>query len=304
MTQAPNSLDSPFHAGERAVQARAEVPATIEAIAKQMIRDSMPDQHRDFFARLPFVVLGTVDHEGQPWATILAGAPGFLHSPDPRRLIVDALPKAPDPAAPLLMGCLVGLLGIEPHTRRRNRLNGRITAHSHDSFELTVVQSFGNCPKYIQAREASYIGDEAVQTVDAVRKSELDADTTRLIRTADTFFVASTHPSGGTSQTRAEGVDVSHRGGKSGFVQVTDSRTLIVPDFAGNRLFNTLGNLTLLNLSVNREAQNFAFTNKRDLLIANTNLRLNIPLISLQVWDEEGIVNRGEFLADAAVKVR
>lgn len=64
----------------------------------------------------------------------------------------------------------------------------------------------------------------------------------------------------------------------------------------------TLGNLTLLNLSANRKAQDVAFTNKRDLLIANTNLRLNIPLISLQVWDEAGIVKRGELLADAAVK--
>jgi hypothetical protein len=65
----------------------------------------------------------------------------------------------------------------------------------------------------------------------------------------------------------------------------------------------TLGNLTLLNLSVNREAQNFAFGSKRDLLIANTSLRLNIPLISLPAWGEAAIVKRGEVLAEAALRV-
>ena len=65
----------------------------------------------------------------------------------------------------------------------------------------------------------------------------------------------------------------------------------------------TLGNLTLLNLSVNREVQNHAFSKKRDLLIKNTNLRLNIPLISQATWDEASISERGEILADAALKI-
>ena len=54
---------------------------------------------------------------------------------------------------------------------------------------------------------------------------------------------------------------------------------------------------------MNREAQHFAFAIKRDLLIANTNLRLNIPLIALQTWDEASIAMRGEQLADAALKI-
>lgn len=66
---------------------------------------------------------------------------------------------------------------------------------------------------------------------------------------------------------------------------------------------SSLGNLSLLNLKVNRAAQNFEFSKKRDLLIANTNLRLNIPLISLQTWNETAIVERGEHLANAALKI-
>lgn len=94
----------------------------------------------------------------------------------------------------------------------------------------------------------------------------------------------------------ADEVEVLNRAG----VQL-DTRQQLISDRQAR--IATLGNLTLLNLSVNREAQNFAFTKKRDLLIANTNLRLNIPLISLHGWDEESIVKRGELLADAAVKV-
>src|SRR5262249_22079021 len=46
----------------------------------------------------------------------------------------------------------------------------------------------------------------------------------------------------------AEGVDVSHRGGKPGFVRVTEEggRTVLTsPDFRGNFAFNTLGNIQL-----------------------------------------------------------
>jgi hypothetical protein len=48
-----------------------------------------------------------------------------------------------------------------------------------------------------------------------------------------------------TSAGIASGVDVSHRGGKPGFVRLDDDCTLIVPDFSGNCQFNTFGNLEL-----------------------------------------------------------
>ncbi|KQZ69101.1 hypothetical protein ASD55_13780 [Rhodanobacter sp. Root561] len=65
----------------------------------------------------------------------------------------------------------------------------------------------------------------------------------------------------------------------------------------------TLGNLTLLNLSVNREAQHKAFLVKKQLLIANTNLSLNVKLIGQGSWGEEAIAERGKSLAEAAVKI-
>ncbi len=123
---------SPWHEGERAVQARAGVDAErSEAIGRRALRDFMPDQHREFFAQLPFLVAGSVDGAGQPWASIVSGPPWFVSSPDPKTLRIGALPDAGDPLAEALtVGAKVGLLGIELSTRRRNRQNGRVVARS------------------------------------------------------------------------------------------------------------------------------------------------------------------------------
>jgi predicted pyridoxine 5'-phosphate oxidase superfamily flavin-nucleotide-binding protein len=234
-----------FHAGEVALQQRAGVAQRMADVGPRVIRSYMPEQHRDFFAQLPFVVLGSVDAQGQPWASVLAGPPGFIRSPDAARLRVQALPAASDPlAASLAEGAPIGMLGIEPHTRRRNRVNGRVTALDGGGFGVAVEQSFGNCPKYIQAREP--VLAERVEGV-ATLGTQLDAAALRLVQGADTFFIASAHP--GAGQGGEHGVDVSHRGGKPGFVRVDGDAVgpqwLTVPDLVGNYFFNTLGNLLL-----------------------------------------------------------
>src|SRR5262245_8002834 len=113
-------MDSwPFHADELAAQARAGVTA-----AGGGIRHAMPDQHRSFFAMLPYVFIATMDADGWPLATMLTGEPGFLQSPDSVTLRVEALPNANDPSVGgLRPGGEVGLLGLDLATRRRNRAN-------------------------------------------------------------------------------------------------------------------------------------------------------------------------------------
>ncbi|MBO9621658.1 MAG: pyridoxamine 5'-phosphate oxidase family protein [Sphingomonas sp.] len=209
----------------------------MDAIGRKVIRSFMPDQHRDFFAQLPFVLVGTVDHAGDSWATILTGAPGFLHSPDPAVLEVAAGCAPGDPAAAgMVEGADIGMLGIELHTRRRNRVNGRMRRHGADRFSLTVEHSFGNCPKYIQLRQFRW---EAGAPGAPVALAALDARARAIIEEADTFFVAShVELEGGRRQ-----VDVSHRGGKPGFVRLGPQGRLTIPDFSGNRHFNTLGNI-------------------------------------------------------------
>jgi uncharacterized protein len=238
-----------FHEGERAAQSRvgAAVRERMAEIGPRVIRDFMPDQHREFFEQLPFVVAGTVDATGQPWASVLAQPPGFIQSPDARHLVLRAQPLAGDPLRQTLAdGAAIGLLGIEPHTRRRNRMNGIVRGLNAEGFSVALSQSFGNCPKYIQAREPVYVERPASATGPVVREStQLDDDARRIIAQADTLFIATAYAGDEAQAGRAGGVDVSHRGGKPGFVRVEADGTLTVPDFVGNYFFNTLGNLVV-----------------------------------------------------------
>lgn len=233
-----------FHEGECAAQERLGVRERLAAVGRHAIRDFMPDQHRELFTKLPFVIVGTVDGQGQPWASVLANPPGFIESPHPRELAIYARPLTADPLAKTLVpDAPIGLLGIEPHTRRRNRMNGIIERITDNGFRVRVTQSFGNCPKYIQARKPEYV--PAGGGTKAVHRTGLgDEAVRRLILRADTFFIATAYPADKRDATAtAHGVDVSHRGGKPGFVRVDDDRTLTVPDYAGNQFFNTIGNL-------------------------------------------------------------
>ena len=235
-----------FHEGEREVQARVGVQERLAELGPRVIRDFMPDQHRAFFEQLPFVIAGTVDARGQPWASVLAQPPGFMRSPHPRQLDVSARPLPGDPlAANLAEGAAIGLLGLEPHTRRRNRMNGVVRAMSASGFSVDVGQSFGNCPKYIQAREPVYVEDSAGAVPVVHELLQLDDAARRIIVSADTFFIATAYAGDSVQVGRAAGVDVSHRGGKPGFVRLGEGGVLTVPDFTGNYFFNTLGNIAV-----------------------------------------------------------
>lgn len=235
-----------FHPGERAVQERLGVRGKMAQIGGRVIRDHMPDPHRTFFAQLPFIVIGALDAQRQPWATALAGPPGFISSPDPKRLLIDApLPPNGLLAAVLAAGSAVGLLGIEPHTRRRNRMNGIVETVGARGIGIAVSQSFGNCPKYIQARRPEFTG-AATPDAPLRRTRQLDAAAQFRVRGADTLFIATAHPAAVGDRDPAHGVDVSHRGGRPGFVRVEREGTrLTLPDFVGNDYFNTIGNLEL-----------------------------------------------------------
>jgi predicted pyridoxine 5'-phosphate oxidase superfamily flavin-nucleotide-binding protein len=236
--------ESRFHAGEVALQAEAGVAERMARVAPQMIRDHLPEQHRQFFALLPFVVVGSIDEEGRPTASLLAATPGFVSSPLPELLRVDALPLAGDPLeSNLRLGAALGLLGIQAHTRRRNRLNGSVIELDGKGFTLGVDQSFGNCPKYIHPRQAFFVGAPAPG---AARVGErLEQRQRALIANADTFFIASAHPQAARHEQGAHGVDVSHRGGPPGFAAFTADDTFVVSDYRGNNLYMTLGNLRL-----------------------------------------------------------
>lgn len=214
-------MSAPFHAGEQQAQALAGVHASAAGI-----RNFMPFQHQAFFAALPFVLVASVDDDGWPTAQVVSGAPGFVDSPDPVTLRI-AAPAQVVPGRPL------GVLGLDFGTRRRNRANGVVRSAGDSGFVMDLHESFGNCPQHIRLRDVRAVAPQ--QHPASAFDGLVDAARAMVAR-ADTFFVAT---SGG-----AHGVDISHRGGARGFVQV-DGDTLTIPDFNGNRYFNTLGNMLL-----------------------------------------------------------
>lgn len=242
MQQVPES-PSPFHDGEVALQRTVGVAERMETFGRRVIRDFMPDQHRDFYRQLPFIVLGSVDRSGDTWVTLVSGRPGFMTSPEPKRLAFAAHPDPQDPAtASLVDGNAVGLLGIELHTRRRNRMNGTVQQQTDQGFEIAVEHAFGNCPQYIQLRDFAFVR-EPDDFAGVPPAQNLDMGTARvraMIGAADTFFVSSY-----VDDVHGRHVDASHRGGKAGFVRINADGSLTIPDFAGNLHFNTFGNFML-----------------------------------------------------------
>lgn len=237
------SLPSPFHAGELKVQQRLGVAEKVAPFGRKFIRDHLIDQHRTFFAQLPFVLLATVDAERRPWASLVAGPPGFLTTPDEHTLQIAANPLQGDPLRQTLKpGIPVGLLGLELETRRRNRMNGEVQTVADGRITIAVKQSFGNCPRFIQTRQVAPEAEPRAPRVQAPAGTFTQPVRT-IIDRADTLFIASAP--GDDEGDAAHGADVSHRGGKPGFVRIEDERTFVFPDFSGNNLFNTIGNLVL-----------------------------------------------------------
>lgn len=240
-TQTPGRPPSPWHAGEVRLQEILGVDARMEEVGRKVLRDHIIEQHRLFYPQLPFVVLGTLDGDGNPWATLRANRPGFLFATDPTHLSVTLPRDETDPAdAGMSNGDAIGLLGIELHTRRRNRLNGTISRQNETSFDIKVGHSFGNCPKYIHPRNL----EAATDAQGTIQSGVVLSDEVRdFIARSDTFFIASYVDN--IAPDRGREVDVSHRGGPPGFVMIDDQGGLIIPDYAGNRFFNTLGNLLI-----------------------------------------------------------
>ena len=225
-----------YHPGELLVQRRAGVRDNAEAVGR-IIADRIPEDLAPLLAEFRLAVAASIDPGGRVWASLLTGPPGFLDVLDETRLRVDADVPAGDPLRTnLAVRNEMGLLVIDPATRRRLRFNGRAEIGKSGGFLLTVDQVYGNCRKYIQARVVQQAAPpRLVQEGTARRSTTLSAAQRAWIGAADTFFIASAHPDGGA--------DASHRGGRPGFVRTGGDRTLSFPDYPGNNMFNTLGNL-------------------------------------------------------------
>lgn len=241
--------DHIFHTGERLVQQRTGERGTA-LINSRNISPGIPAAARNFVGQQRWCVLGAADAEGAMWACMLSGEPGFVQASDDLRSLQVASSDPQSvlariaPIADLQPAQSIAVLLIELQTRRRLRINGhvsQVTAQaSAQALAVAVGQAFPVCPRYIQKREllpleAAPAANNSAST-DASSGTLLDEATSAWIAGADTLFIASLGPT--------QDADVSHRGGRPGFVQ-QQGQVLRIPDFNGNSMFNTLGNLEL-----------------------------------------------------------
>ncbi|PFG65094.1 hypothetical protein AXZ77_3745 [Thioclava sp. ES.031] len=225
-------FDQIFHAGERAVQDRVGVPANWRQRAARAIRAEMSAQQQAFFESLPVLFVGLRDMQGRPWATVCPLPTGAQATRT--RLTARTRPVLSQSLGlDLRPGSKAAVLGLDFATRLRNRVNGAVTAAAEEGLSIAVEQSYSNCPKYIRTREIRP-PPAPFPPADGRRIAIDDAAAQRLLSSADTFFIA-TYAEGGA--------DISHRGGLPGVLRQNADGSLSFPDYAGNRYFNTLGNI-------------------------------------------------------------
>lgn len=257
-------LDKPivFHEGEKEIQTRVGVRQDLEYWGARAIRPFFPEQHRTFFSQLPFIILSARDEDGLPWVTLLTHNNNeqweninnasllqpFISSPEETSLHFSASAITGDALESALVdGAEVGLIGIELESRRRNRANGVLSNVSHNSMTFDVTQSFGNCPQYISERLLQSVNVDPLQ-INTSRHQSLTSPMKHWIEQSDTLFIGSGFEKTGIIDTAEDGnisygMDASHRGGSAGFVSIVDDNKLVLPDYAGNNFFNTIGNL-------------------------------------------------------------
>jgi predicted pyridoxine 5'-phosphate oxidase superfamily flavin-nucleotide-binding protein len=236
MAETQGHADVGFHTGELAVQRRAGVEADAARLSGMLGPVELDGGIAGFLADRTFAVLTGRDAAGRLWVSPLTGPSGFLHVTSRSALEVKATIPAGDPLHGLPVGQRVGMVVVEFAARRRVRINGTLTKAGDGRLILEVEQAYGNCPQYIQQRVLAAHPLSPGQSGAVRRGRALSPQDVELIRGSDTFFLGTTHPERGS--------DASHRGGPPGFVRVEGDR-LWWPDYPGNNLFNSFGNLAV-----------------------------------------------------------
>ena len=233
-----------FHEGEVALQAESGVDsAAFEAMARQSMVPGLHPREAEFVEQRTFAAATTIDRDGRPWSSPLFGSsesPLFAVQ-DPITISVGSQQAPGDPMITNIEDTSeLGVLFFDPSYRRRIKSIGHATVVD-DAVTYVLDRSFGICNKYIYKRDhvAAEMVSTASEPLTVTPDLKLDDESIAQLATADTAFLASYH--------EVNGADPTHRGGPAGFVTVVDDRTLSMPDYMGNGMFNTLGNLRIDN---------------------------------------------------------
>ncbi|HYB35372.1 MAG TPA: pyridoxamine 5'-phosphate oxidase family protein [Mycobacterium sp.] len=237
MTDQRRSAAVGFHSGELAVQQQAGVQAQAARLTPMVARGELRAGMAAFVSAATFAAITARDRTGRLWTSPLLGPPGLLQAASPTTLRINTTMPDADPLHALPDVQPVGVIVIDFTTRRRVRINGILTDASSGGLMVDVAQAYGNCPQYIQQRslhiDASHRDQGRSQLL---RGNMMRPEDIRLVQAADTFFLGTTHPDSGN--------DASHRGGPAGFVRAAPEH-LWWPDYPGNNMFNSFGNLSV-----------------------------------------------------------
>ncbi|KAJ7213010.1 hypothetical protein GGX14DRAFT_619825, partial [Mycena pura] len=260
-----------WHRGENAIHLKLNTYNDYAVSNLYMaISGDLPMDHAQFHStRLPFLPVTTLDDEGRPWGSILAGKdgqPGFVQAPKYSMLSVDA--KLWD-GEPLNENSklferdgtmLAAGIGIEIPTRRRNKFAGYIThlkrLDDQVQLDLQVNEAIGNCPKYINVRDLIPHADTsprvAYQVSHLAPHDRLPDEVIKFVTASDTVFLGTTYKAHAADSIRFPShLGMNHRGGRPGFIRVvpSDGRTVVLPDLSGNRFMTSLGNIEATSLA-------------------------------------------------------
>ncbi|KAI4727375.1 oxidoreductase [Aureobasidium sp. EXF-10728] len=255
-----------FHEGEKLMQKKLRVPEmdnpTIPMLSPQL---------STMLQKAPLLAFGTLDPEGRPWTTVWGGRKGFSQPLGNSMIgIRTSVASTLDPVVEVLVGRdakgeivkeegngrFLSGLAIDLDTRKRVKLAGRMVAGAlgstdgEDGADANVQQGVlqlvarvdesleqGNCPKYLNRRDISPAITNPKLISDSVPLHERAVE---LIHKVDLMFLST---SSGTS------MDTNHRGGPPGFVRCVSQDNgctqFVYPEYSGNRLYQSLGNLML-----------------------------------------------------------
>ncbi|KAF5333624.1 hypothetical protein D9611_002569 [Ephemerocybe angulata] len=258
-----------WHPGEKAMHHKMgfdKAPGVSDAW--RSIYGELTQQHMKFHtSNLHFLPVVTLDKKGRPWSSILASGTGEIGWIKPKGYTTLQLKPRIWEGDPFWENSgefedvegtemLIAGIGVEVSTRRRNKLAGKVKSVERNedgrtvTFDVEVNEATGNCPKYIVLRAVephpkthpTLVHDQT----DMSPTDRLPSDVISFIHAADTVWLGSAyHPSSSDAKRFPSHLGINHRGGRAGWVRVkpSDGRTLVLPDYSGNRFMSTLGNI-------------------------------------------------------------
>lgn len=227
-----------FSKGEIAVQKMAEEHDVALTRLPMLQNPFLSHFDAQFINSQWCVYVTTTDIQGDLWTSVILGAQGMFEVIDAERLKINlaAIQSATKDILynNLKRGCEVGLLFLDTSTRRRFRLNGVGKIDLKNGINILIKESFGICPKYIQKRSFTiFPNKKEIRIFNEV--GVLGDDLLKIVAHTDTFFLG--------TQGASKRVDTSHKGGQPSFVRILEDGVLKIPDYAGNSMFNSLGNI-------------------------------------------------------------